>query len=204
MKVNETHHRGGIMDVIFRGQHLTIDEGFRKYAAEHLQKLARHLPMADHAIVDVRREAKGEEGRYVVQVTVSANGTFLRAEERNFDMMAAIDATADALDRQAKRFKERNVLRSERRVDKDHRLPEGVLPAGEEAPSLPPDVEIVGGRVVRLKQFPMKPMTEAEAIEQMELLGHDFFMFHDADRDDLALLYRRQDGDYGMIIRENA
>ena len=117
-------------------------------------------------------------------------------------MMAAIDATADAVDRQAIRFKERRVLRSERRVDKEHRLPGGVAPESEEESPLPADVEIVGERVVRIKRFSLKPMTEAEAIEQMELLGHNFFWFHDADRDDLALLYRRRDGDYGMIIRE--
>jgi ribosomal subunit interface protein len=189
------------MDVIFRGQHLVIADDFRQHASEHLQKLSRHLPLADHAIVDVRREARGDEGRFVVQLTVSANGTFLRAEERNYDMLAAVDTAASALDRQAKRFKERRVLRSERRVDKDHRFPgEESLP--EEAPALPPDTEIIGGRVVRLKRFPMKPTTEAEAIEQMELLGHTFFLFHDADRDEMALLYRRRDGDYGMILRE--
>lgn len=189
------------MDVIFRGQHLTISDEFRLHASEHLQKLARHLPVADHAIVDVRREAKGDEGRYVVQVTVSANGTFLRAEERNYDILAAIDAAADVLDRQAKRFKERRLLRSERRVDKDHRLP--VDGAGEdETPPLPPNTEIIGGRIVRLKTFPMKPMTEAEAIEQMEMLGHNFYLFHDADREEMVLLYRRNDGDYGMILRD--
>jgi putative sigma-54 modulation protein len=189
------------MDVIFRGQHLTISDEFRLHASEHLQKLARHLPAADHAIVDVRREAKGDEGRYVVQVTVSANGTFLRAEERNYDILAAVDAAADVLDRQAKRFKERRLLRSERRVDKDHRLP-GDATGEDETPPLPPGTEIIGGRVVRLKTFPMKPMTEAEAIDQMEMLGHNFYLFHDADREEMALLYRRNDGDYGMILRD--
>ena len=58
------------------------------------------------------------------------------------------------------------------------------------------------GRVVRIKRFPMKPMTEAEAIDQMELLGHNFFLFQDADKDTLALLYRRQDGGYAMILPE--
>jgi putative sigma-54 modulation protein len=188
------------MDIIFRGQHLTITDEFRSRAAGDLEKLSRHLPMADHAIVDVRREAKGDEGRYVVQVTVSANGTFLRAEERNYDLIAAVDSATRVLDGQAKRFKERKVLRSERRVDKEE-LAEIANHVPEEPP-LAPDVEIVEGRVVRVKQFSMKPMTEAEAIEQMELLGHNFFMFHDADRDDVALLYRRRDGDYGMIIRE--
>ena len=94
------------MEIIFRGQHLTISDDFRKYASDHLNKLTRYLPVADHAIVDVRREARGDEGRYVVQVTVSANGTFLRAEERSFELQAAIDQTTDGLSRQVKRFKE--------------------------------------------------------------------------------------------------
>ncbi|MEX0683285.1 MAG: ribosome-associated translation inhibitor RaiA [Dehalococcoidia bacterium] len=187
------------MDVIFRGQHLTISDGFKKYATEHLGRIERHLPMADHAIVDVRREAKSGEGRFVVQVTISANGNYLRAEERNHDLEVALDAVADVLDRQAKRFKERKLLRSERRVDKDRLPGEGESAEG----ALPPDTEIIDGRVVRIKHFAMKPMTEAEAIEQMELLGHTFFLFRDADRDELALVYRRTDDDYGLILEEN-
>jgi putative sigma-54 modulation protein len=116
-------------------------------------------------------------------------------------MEAAVDAVADVLDRQAKRFKERKVLRSERRVGKDERLP--VEGEAAEEQRLPPDTAIVAGRVVRIKHFAMKPMTEAEAIEQMELLGHDFFLFRDADRDQLALVYSRQQGDYGLILEEN-
>ena len=189
------------METIFRGQHLQIDERFREHANERLSKVSRYLPMADHAIVDVRHEAKGDEGRFVVQVTVSANGTFLRAEERNFDLTAAIDATADALARQAQRFKEKKLLRSERWVSKEERLPLE-KPEQEEA-QLPPDAELVLGHVVRIKRFAMKPMTEAEAIEQMELLSHDFFLFEDTDKDTLAVLYRRQDGDYGMIVPED-
>jgi putative sigma-54 modulation protein len=189
------------MEIIFRGQHLTIPDDFRTHATAHLEKLERHLPLVDHAVVDVRREAKSE-GRYVVQVTVSANGAFLRAEERNSNLQAAIDAATGALDRQAKRFKERKVLRSERRVDKEHRIPAEAVDSDEEP--WPPDAELVDGRVVRVKRFNMKPMTESEAIDQMELLGHIFFLFHDADRDALALLYRRRDGDYGMIVQETA
>ena len=190
------------METIFRGQHLHIDDSFRERANERLAKIARHLPMADHAIIDVRREAKGNEGRYVVQLTISANGTFLRAEERNFDLMAAVDSATDALDRQAKRFKETKLLRSERRVSKDERMP--VDQEGSARTKLPPDTELVMGRVVRIKRFPMKPMTEAEAIEQMEALGHDFFLFEDVDKGSLAVLYRRQHEDYGMILPEEA
>jgi ribosomal subunit interface protein len=188
------------MEIIFRGQHLHVEDRFRDYASERLNKLSRYLPLADHAIVDLRREAKGDEGRYVVQVTLSANGTFLRAEERNFDLLAAVDATTDALSQQVKRFKEKKILRSERRVNKEDLAPRPEEPR----PALPPDTELVLGRVVRLKRFPMKPMTEAEAIEQMELLSHNFFLFEDADKGTLAVLYRRRDGDYGMILPETA
>jgi ribosomal subunit interface protein len=189
------------MDIIFRGQHLTIAEGFKEHATERLNKLSRYLPSVDHAIVDVRHEAKGDDGRYVVQVTLSANGTFLRAEERNFDLSAAVDAAGDALSRQVTRYKEKKVLRSERRVEKEGRVPiEQDEPEPEQR--LPRDTQIISGSVVRIKKFHMKPMTEAEAIDQMELLGHNFFLFQDADRDQLALLYRRQDKDYGMILQD--
>lgn len=186
------------MEIIFRGQHLHVDDRFREHATARLGKVSRYLPLADHAIVDVRKEAKGDAGRYVVQVTVSANGTFLRAEERNFDLLTAVDATTEALSQQVKRFKEKKVLRSERRINKDEMIPQ----PEEEGEALPPDTEVVLGRVVRLKRFAMKPMTEAEAIEQMEMLSHNFFLFEDADKGTLAVLYRRQDGDYGMILPE--
>ena len=128
------------MDIIFRGQHLTIDDSFKAHA------------------------------------------------------------TVATLDTQAKRFKERKVLRSERRIDK-RQLPEETV---DEEPQLPPGAELIDGRVVRVKRFNLKPMTEAEAIDQMEALGHNFFLFQDADRDQIALVYRRQDGDYGMIVQEDA
>lgn len=188
------------MELIFRGKQLTISDEFRDYASQRLGRLARYLPAVAHAIVDVRREAKGSAGRFVVQVTLNANGTFLRAEERSFELMAAVDATVDALSQQVKRFKEKKLYRSERRVSKEERLP---VPEGEEE-ALPPGAELVSGRLVKVKRFAMKPMTEAEAVEQMELLGHSFFLFRDADKESLALLYRRRDGDYGMILPENA
>jgi ribosomal subunit interface protein len=187
------------MELIFRGKHLTLSNEFREYATERLGRVGRYLPAVDHAIVDVRREAKGSNGRFVVQVTLSVTGTFLRAEERSHELIPAVDATADVLGRQVKRFKEKKLYRSKRRVSREDLRPE---PESVEADVAPPGTELVSGRVVKLKQFSVKPMTEAEAIEQMELLGHGFFLFRDEDRDALALLYRRRDGDYGMILPE--
>jgi ribosomal subunit interface protein len=190
------------MELIFRGKHLNLNDDFRDYANKKLSRLTRYLPAAEHAIVDVRQEAKGSGGRFVVQVTVNANGTFLRAEERADHLEGAVDSVSNALSRQVTRFKQKKLLRSKRRVDKEALV--GIFEGEEEEPALPPGVEIVSGVVVKRKSFAVKPMTEAEAVEQMELLGHNFFLFRDEDRQALALLYRRRDGDYGLILPESS
>lgn len=189
------------MEMIFRGKHLTLGDDFRDYATQKLGRLSRYLPQAEHAIVDVRRESKGSDGRFVVQVTLDVNGTYLRAEERAAQAEAAVDAAGDVLYRQAVRLKEKKLYRSKRRIDKESMA---AAPEAEEEPPLPPDAEVISGRVVKRKQFSVKPMTEAEAIEQMEMLGHSFFLFRDEDREELALLYRRRDGDYGLILPESS
>lgn len=188
------------MELIFRGKHLDLGDDFREYADKKLSRIARYLPAAEHAIVDVRREGKGSDGRFVVQVTVNANGTFLRAEERAGQAETAVDAVSDVLSRQVTRFKQKKLYRSQRRGKEDAFAAAEI----EEEPELPPGTEIVSGKVVKRKQFAVKPMTEAEAVEQMELLGHNFFLFRDEDRQALALLYRRRDGDYGLILPESS
>src|SRR3990172_5454465 len=139
------------MEMIFRGKHLTISDQFRGYASDKIGKLVRYLPAVNHAIVDLRREAKGSSGRYVVQVTLNANGTFLRAEERSPELEAAVDAAVEALSQQVKRFKEKKLYRSERRVSKEERV--GLPGAEAETEELvpPPGAEVVSGRVVRIK-----------------------------------------------------
>ncbi len=188
------------MELIFRGKHVTLGEDFRDYARKKLGRLTRYLPPAKHAIVDVRQEAKGSGGRFVVQVTVNVNGTFLRAEERAGQLETALDSVSDALSRQVTRFKQKKI-RGRRRQDKEALA---AAPEAVEELELPPDTEIISGHVVKRKRFAVKPMTEAEAIDQMELLGHSFFLFRDEDRQGLALLYRRRDGDYGLILPESS
>src|SRR3990172_13056497 len=145
------------MELIFRGKNVTLGEGFREYAARKLSRLSRYLALGEHAIVDVRREAKGSDGRFVVQVTLNANGTFLRAEERAAQLEAALDAVSDILSRQVTRFKQRRVDRGQRRAEKGA-VAEASVEEGE--PELPPGVEIVSGRVVKRKEVAVKPMTE--------------------------------------------
>jgi putative sigma-54 modulation protein len=194
------------MELTFRSRRVTITDSLRKYTNRKLSRLERYLPLVDEAVVELKQEGGENARRYVVQLTVNCDGTYLRAEERGARLLPAIDAAADVLSRQARRYKEK-VYHSDKHVKARQAAlvgkaaepePEGT----EEEPEEEGETEIVLGRVVRVKRFPVKPMSEEEAIEQMELLHHDFFLFFDADAGTYALLYRRREGDYGMIIPE--
>jgi putative sigma-54 modulation protein len=193
------------MELTFRSRHVPVTDSLREYTARKLSRLGRYLPLVDEAIVELEQEGGENARRYVVQLTVNCNGTYLRAEERGSRLLPAVDAAADVLSRQVQRYKEK-VYRSEKHLRaREAALAEKVAVSGEveeEEEDEEQETEIVLGRVVRVKRFTVKPMTEEEAIEQMELLGHDFFLFFDGDADTYALLYRRRDGDYGMIIPE--
>jgi len=185
------------MDVIVKGKQIVVGEQVKEYARTKLGKLDRYLPTLREAVVEVGRE-KANMGRYIVQVTVNSNGTFLRAEERAGEPMAAIDLAHAALNRQIERHKQRiyrrkdiRALREARKAEEESAL--AAEEAGEEE-------ELILGRVVRVKRFNIKPMSVEEALEQMELLGHTFFLFRDADSDSYSLIYRRRDGDYGLIV----
>jgi putative sigma-54 modulation protein len=154
--------------------------------------------MVNEAVVELKQEGGENARRFVVQLTVNCNGTYLRAEERGAVLLAVIDAAADILSNEVRRYKDK-VYRSDKHLKAKGAALAGKAPVPEEVEE-EEEEETVLGRVVRVKRFPVKPMTEEEAIEQMELLRHDFFLFLDADADTYALLYRRRDGDYGMII----
>ena len=131
---------------------------------------------------------------HTVDVTVLTRGTILRAEERSTDMYASLDMCLDKLERQAKRFRDR--------LSRKHRS--GARPAAEEeTPEEGEPVEPVDlPRIVRTKRFTLKPMTPEEAMLQLELLGHDFYVFANAESSHVNVLYRRHDGNYGLIEPE--
>lgn len=183
------------MDVVFRAKGFPLNEQLKEYVSQKLGRLSRYLPLVKEVMVEVEGEGKADQ-QFAVQVTVNANGTFLRAQERGPQLKVALDAAVDALARQVRRYKER-LYRSRRRAKESLRT---LSPL----PPLAADREVASSRVVKVKRFALKPMTQAEAIEQMELLGHNFFLFQDAGRGGYALLYRRQDGNYGLIIPEPA
>ena len=186
------------MDVIVRGKHFDVPDHVAERARTKLGKLPHYLSLLEDAAVEVdlaHEKAKEPGLRYVAHVTVSAHGVHLQATERAAKPEAAVDQAAQALARQAQRHKQRLYQRGRIRSPK--------ALAAQRARSQKPKGE--SGQpdgVARVKRFLVKPMTAAEALEQMSALGHDFFLFHDADLGQFALLYRRRAGDYGLIVPE--
>lgn len=175
------------MQLIITGKNMEVSEPLKDYVEKKIGKLTRYLPTIDEVHVELSVEkTKSNLQRQVVQVTMRSNGTILRAEERSADMLAAVDSVRDKLQRQMERFKERPVRRRKRaRVEAAEPLAET-----EEEPS---------PRIVRTKRFAVTPMAEEEAIEQMELLGHDFFIFYNPATASMNVVYRRRDGNYGLL-----
>jgi len=181
------------MDVIITSRNVEVTDWLRQYIEKKVGKLEKFLPNATEAKVELSQEkTKSADAREVVQVTILNDRTVIRAEEKSSDMFAAVDTVVDKLERQIKKYK--GKLRNRRRGA------EQVSPA----PSAVPSEEASGPRIVRVKQFPVSPMSEEEAIDQMELLGHDFFVFYNANTNSLNVLYRRKDGNYGLLQPELA
>jgi len=175
------------MQIRFSGKHMEVTPALREYATTKLQKLERFFTHVQdvHVVESITRN------QHIVEVTLNADGTVIRAEERSEDMYASIDLVADKLERQLKKFKERH---EHKRGDLEGVMPvEAPVPAENEYPS-----------ILRTKKFPVKPMDPEDAAMEMELVGHDFFVFLDANSNKVNVIYKRRDGNYGLIepVRE--
>jgi putative sigma-54 modulation protein len=176
---------------ILAKNNVEISETIRAYVEKKVGKLGRYLPTLDEGKVEISREGtKLPEQRFTVQVTLDSRGVLIRAQEKSKDVRAAIDKVVDVLSKRIERYKGRLYDKSR-----------GVSFARQGAAIEEEEIE-APKRVVKTKRFLVKPMPIDEAISQMELLGHDFFLFVDADTDRLNLLYRRNDGNYGLIEPE--
>ncbi len=170
------------MQIRFSGKHMEVTPALREYATTKLQKLERFFTHVQdiHVVESITRNT------HIVEVTLNADGTVIRAEERADDMYAALDLVTDKLERQLKKFKERH---EHKRGDI-----EGFMPA-----ELPAEVEEEAPRIMRTKKFPVKPMDPEDATVEMELVGHDFFVFLNAHTNKVNVIYKRRDGNYGLI-----
>ena len=184
------------MELTIKGKNVEVNDRLRDYVERKVGKLDRFLPTITEAWVELSVEGtKAAQDRQVCQVTVRSNGTILRAEERSDDMFYSIDTVLDKMYRQIARYKGKRKNRW-RAAD----MTVEPLPMGYEEEEYEEDES----RIVRSKRFPMVPMHPEEAVEQMELLGHNFFVFFNAEEGQVNVLYRRQSGDYGLLQPELA
>ena len=179
------------MQFLITGKNLDVSDAMKAYISRKFEKLDRYLPAIDEIRVELTKEpTKSAQDRHVCQVTVRSvrGGAILRAEERAADVRDAIDAVIEKMYRQLVRYKGKRWERV-REPAMQTAAPAEAEEEEEEAPRA----------IVRRKQFVVNPMDEEEAIEQMELLGHDFFVFYNPDTAGINVVYRRKDGQYGLL-----
>jgi putative sigma-54 modulation protein len=171
-----------------KGKNVEVSEAIRTYAEEKLGKLEKKL--ADPTQVELWLTVETNPSiaaNHVAEATIWTKGPTLRAREATGDMKASIDQLVDKLERQVIRYRDKRRRRGQR---------ENGSPQVAGTPVIPDEP---GPLIVKAKQFAVKPMTPEEAVLQLELVGHDFFVFQNADTGDLSVVYKRRDGNYGLI-----
>jgi putative sigma-54 modulation protein len=170
-----------------KGKNVEVTPALKGYAQEKLGKLDRHLNDSARLELELAVEKNPSIAEnQVAEATIWTKGPVLRATERSSDMKASIDQLVDKLERQATRYKDKRRRSASR---SNHDQP-------QDRPAEPQeDVPVI----VKVKQFPVKPMDPEEAVLQLELIGHDFFVFQNAETNEVNVVYRRRDGNYGLI-----
>ena len=176
------------MNTIVKGKNIEITEAIKAYAEKKLAKLEKYFEKDN---VDAIVSMAVEGGIHRVDITLSLEGLILKGEERTQDMYASVDGAIDKIERQIHKYKTK-INRKLRQAGNN------LIEA-----SLQQNFEVEEERkVVRNKKFPLKPMGVDEAAMQMELLAHDFFVFVNATTEEVNVLYKRKDGNYGLIEPE--
>jgi putative sigma-54 modulation protein len=170
-----------------KGKNVEVSDQIREYAEEKLAKLGRHLNGPTRVELELAVERNPSiSANNVAEATIWTKGPVLRARESSADMKASIDQLVDKLERQVTRYRDK-----QRRHGDRSRQPVDASPEQPDEPD--------GVRIVKTKQFSVKPMSPEEGVLQLELIGHDFFVFRNADSDEVNVVYRRRDGGYGLI-----
>ena len=176
------------MNFVFTEKKMSSSDDLRAYAEKKIGKLEKLFRGESTAYVTFRVE----RNRNIAEVTVSSNGMFYRASESTNDMYVSIDAAVAALTRQVRKYKTRL----------EKRIHENVLDADFAAAVPVAEEEETEFKVIRTKRFSIKPMSVDEAILQMNLLEHDFYLFENIDTGDVNVVYARKEGGYGLLEPE--
>ncbi len=168
---------------------MNVSEDLKALVTKKLSKFDKFFRDGAEAFVTFNRRHDQE----CLEITISANGTLFRSEKKNVTFQNALDDCIEAIERQ--------IRKNKTRLEK--RLREGAfaVPASDDIPDLP-EIEEEKELIIRTKKFPFKPMTPDEAILQMNLLGHEFFVFVDSQSEETCVVYKRDDGNYGLIVPE--
>jgi len=170
-----------------KGRNVEVSDSLKTYAQEKLGKLEKHLNDAARLELELAVEKNPSiSANQIAEGTIWTKGPVLRAKESSTDMRASIDLLVEKLERQAKRYRQKRRHEHERHA-----------PAPAEGVSVSPSQE--ASMIVKKKHFTINPLTPEEAIEQLELIGHDFYVFRNAETGEINVVYRRSDGDYGLI-----
>lgn len=169
------------MNIIVNGRNIDVTPALRKYAEEKISRFERYLSNITEAVVTMTVE----KYRHKVEVLLKANGVLIQAEGITGEIYSSIDDVVEKLEKQVKKYKEKMV---------SHRKGETKV-AVTPAPGSPSET----GRIIKIKRFDMKPMSPDEAAMQMELLDKDFFVFSNLSSGEINVIYRRKDGNFGLI-----
>ncbi|MDI9471866.1 MAG: ribosome-associated translation inhibitor RaiA [Tissierellia bacterium] len=176
------------MKIEILGKNVNVSDAVRDRIEGKLRKLSKHFHNEVEAVVNLSQV----KNSHIVEITIPLkNGAFIRVEESNFDMIASIDKALEKLSRQIRRHK--TALRKRYQSNESIRFEELNL-LEEEADEAEEEI-----RIVRTKAFPIKPMDPEEAIMQMNLLGHNFYVFLNAQTEEVNVVYSRKNGGYGLI-----
>ncbi len=176
------------MQINITAKGVAVPPGLREMAERKLGKLTRLLREIETVDITCSRERQWR----VVEIIINANGLLIRGEDRAVDIRSAMESLIEKLERRVKKSRSKLVQRyREHPETQEAWASEAEEPSGESEPAL-----------VRSKRFAVKPMSPEEAAAQMELLGHDFYVFRNAETEQVNVLYRRKDGNYGLIEPE--
>ena len=176
------------MNYIISGKNLDVTSGLRTAIEQKLGKLERYFTPETDIIVTLSVEKE----RQKIEVTIPIKGTIIRSEQVSDDMYVSIDLVEEVIERQLRKYRKKII-------DKHQEGPGYLAPDFYDAADEDESNDI---KIVRTKRFGMKPMFPEDACVQMELLGHSFFVFRNAETDEVNVVYKRKDGSYGLIEPE--
>lgn len=176
------------MEIIIHGDKLKVTDAMKEYIEEKLEKLNKYLENSENVRASVIVKVKNHEQR--VEITIPLKAFILRSEESKDDFYAAVDKTIDKLERQIRKNKTR-IMSKQVKTNKDFSMS-----------AFSDEEDLDDKKILKRKKVEVKPMNEEEAILQMELLGHQFYMYKDSETNQVAVVYKRTDGNYGVIESE--